>query len=411
MSALIELLNSTPSDNTCLYKLYEDYDYSIRSSAGAGEQYGDTEMLFSFDVPVDNNVAPIQDMSYMEPYHKYIDDFNSADIINEPILSEENNRYTIFPIKYATIWENYLLQKKAHWTVDEIDFSKDLHDWENKLSNSDRIFILHVLAFFASADGLVNANIKSNLIDTIKIKEAECAYGRQFDMENVHGHIYSLMIDNLVKDPIIKDKLFNSITHMPSIKQKSEWCEKWINSDKTYAHKLVAFSVVEGVYFSGSFASIFWLKTRPGKVMKGLRSSNRFIARDEALHVDLAVRLYHLLKNKLRAAVVYQIVDEALLIEIEFINSSLPCKLLGMNADLMTQYIKYVADALIVRLGYPKLYNTTNPFEYMDKIDAYVKSNFFEERTDSYSDSKVDNDRTFVIQPWALSNNPTGDTN
>lgn len=329
-------------------------------------------------------------------YNKYSYDFIN-EIVDEPILSEKSNRLTVYPIKYKNIWKNYKDQLKINWVVEEVDLSKDIYDWENTLSDNDRNFIMHVLAFFASADGIVNMNIKKNLIDQIMIKEAECAYGKQFEMENIHGEMYSLMLDTFIKDEELKNKLIESIKTMDSIKRKAEWCNKWINCDKTFAHKLVAFSIVEGVFFSGSFASIFWLKTRSGKIMQGLRKSNKFIARDENKHVELACLIYSLLKNKLKQEIVYNILEEAIEIEENFINESLPCKLLGMNAKLMSQYIKYVADRLLIELGYNKKYNVENPLEYMKKIDTFVKINFFEERNDEYSDSKIDNPREFVI--------------
>ena len=211
------------------------------------------------------------------------------------------------------------------------------------------------------------------------------------------------MLDTFVKDDKLKKKLIDSIKTMPSIKKKAEWCQRWINSDKTYAHKLVAFAIVEGVFFSGSFCSIFWLKTRKGSVMPGLVKSNRFIARDEAKHVELACLLYALLNNKLKESVIHEIIEEAVQIEDEFINASLPCRLIGMNSKLMSQYIKYVADRLLVQLGYNKKYNVENPFEYMNKIDTYVKGNFFEERNDGYSDAKIDNERVFRIDMSVIS--------
>ncbi len=334
--------------------------------------------------------------TYTSSYTKYYDDF-SASIQYEAILSNKNHRYTVLPIQYNSIWKNYKEQLKLNWVVEEVDLSKDIKDWENKLSDDDRKFIMYVLAFFASADGIVNVNIKENLIDMIKIKEAECAYGKQMEMENIHGEMYSLMLDTFIKDNTLKDNLINSISTFPSIKKKALWCKKWIDCDKTFAHKLTAFAIVEGVFFSGSFASIFWLKTRNGGIMPGLRKSNKFIARDEAKHVELACLLYSLLSNKLKESVIYDIMDEAIEIEDEFINDSLPCRLLGMNAMLMSQYIKYVADRLLVQLGYNKKYNTDNPFDFMKKIDAYSKSNFFEERNDGYSDAKIDNPRIFKI--------------
>lgn len=345
--------------------------------------------------------AVIQDVNITEPYlpsyYQYQDDFSNDTISLEPILSLTSERYTVFPICYSNVWKNYKDQLKLNWVVQEVDLSKDTHHWENNLSHYDRVFIMHILAFFSAADGIVNANIKQNLIDVVKIKEAECAYGKQFEMENVHGEMYSIMLDILIKDNDLKSRLIDSIITMPSIKSKAEWCKKWIDSDKTYAHKLVAFAIVEGVFFSGSFASIFWLKTRPGNVMPGLRKSNKFIAKDEAKHVELACILYSLLKNRLKESVVHQIIDEAVTIENQFINDSLPCKLLGMNSLLMFQYIKYVSDRLLVQLGYRKKYNVENPLEYMKKIDTFSKSNFFEERNDSYTDGKIDNDRVFVF--------------
>lgn len=330
---------------------------------------------------------------YLESYYKYSHDFSDSSIVEEDILSEKNKRYTIFPIQYQTVWKNYKTQLKNNWVVEEVDLSKDIFDWNNKLSDDDRLFLMYVLAFFAIADGLVNSNIQENLINAVTIKEAECAYGKQQEMENAHGEQYSLLVDTYIKDQTLKNNIFNSIKTMHSIKRKAEWCKKWINSDKTYAHKLVAFAIVEGVFFSGSFASIFWLKTRAGRIMPGLRKANRFIARDEATHVALAVTLYGLLHNKLKESIVYEIIDEAVTIEDEFINDSLPCKLLGMNSLLMTQYIKYVSDRLLVQLGYNKKYLVSNPFDFMNKIDTYVKNNMFEDRTDTYQDSKIDNPR------------------
>lgn len=340
---------------------------------------------------------------YIGSYRKYVSDFVNKQIMEEPILSTKSQQYTVFPIKYPTIWKNYKNQLKLNWVVEEVDLSKDVAHWDKLLSHNDKDFIMHVLAFFSAADGLVNANIKENLIDVVKIKEAECAYGKQFEMENAHGEMYSLMLDTFVKDDKLKKKLIDSIKTMPSIKKKAEWCQRWINSDKTYAHKLVAFAIVEGVFFSGSFCSIFWLKTRKGSVMPGLIKSNRFIARDEAKHVELACLLYALLNNKLKESVIYEIIEDAVQIEDEFINASLPCRLIGMNSKLMSQYIKYVADRLLVQLGYNKKYNVENPFEYMNKIDTYVKGNFFEERNDGYSDAKIDNERVFRIDMSVIS--------
>lgn len=335
--------------------------------------------------------------TYMTAYKKYRHHFQNPNILPEEILSIRSQRYTVFPIKYPTVWKNYKEQSALHWVAEEVDLSKDVYDWEKKLSDDDRYFLMHVLAFFAAADGIVNANIKENCIDVVKIKEAECAYGFQFMMENIHAEMYGLMIDTFIKDYKVKAGLIDSLKCMSSIKKKGMWCEKWIKSDTTYAHKILAFYIVESIFFSGSFCSIFWLKTRSDGIMPGLRSSNKFIARDENKHAELACIMYSLLKNKLTKEIVYEILEEAIEIEIEFITESLPCKLLGMNSESMIEYIKYVADRSLVQFGYPKKYNAENPFEFMKKIDTYVKKNMFEDREDSYSNSKIGNNRTFEI--------------
>ena len=261
---------------------------------------------------IDDNEPKIDPWTeeYLEPYQKYNTDFMDPTIKLEPILSEENSQDTVLPVRYQKVWKNYKDQQKLHWVAQEIDMSKDYEHWTQKLSKNDRIFIMHVLAFFSASDGIVNANIKKNLIDLVKIKEAECAYGAQFAMENIHGEMYSNMLDLFIShNNVLKNKLINAVKTMPSIKKKAVWCKKWIDSDKTYAHKLVAFAIVEGVFFSGSFASIFWLKTRPGSIMPGLIKSNKFIARDEAKHVELACILYSLLNNRLKEAVIYEIIE------------------------------------------------------------------------------------------------------
>lgn len=336
------------------------------------------------------------EINYLIPYFKYAHHFTQG-ISKEPILEASNARYSVYPIQYMTIWDNYKMQLKLNWVVEEIDLAKDLSDWDKKLDDNDRHFLMHVLAFFASADGIVNANIKKNLIDVITIKEAECAYGKQFEMENAHGEMYSLMIKTFIKDSATQNKCFRAIEEMPAIRRKAKWCKRWIDSDFTYAHKLFAFVIVEAVFFSGSFAAIFWLKTRPGNVMPGLRKSNKFIARDEDTHVDLAIKLYGLLQNRLKQRIVHDMMREAVLIENEFINVSLPCRLLGMNAELMLQYIQYVADYLLCDLGYDKLYNVTNPFDFVEKNDYNSRDNIFEQNGDAYTDPNIDNPRIFEI--------------
>lgn len=332
--------------------------------------------------------------TYLEAYECYRNDF-SQPLVDEPILSNRSERYTIYPIEYSTVWAIYKKMQQDNWVVEEVDLSKDSAHWA-ALSSDEKVFLMYVLAFFASADGIVNANIKANVIDKIKIKEGECAYGKQFDMENVHAEMYALMIDTFIKDYVVKDKLINAVKTLEGVQRKAKWCERWIKSNKPFAHKIIAFAIVEAIFFSGAFASIFWLKTR-GSIMPGLRKSNKFIARDEALHVLLACEIYRLLRNKLNESVVYQMLDEAIADEESFINDSLPCKLLGMNAQLMSQYIKYCADRLLVQLGYTKKYRVDNPFEFMKKIDTFCKDNFFESRNDSYSDAKINNPRHFVI--------------
>lgn len=372
----------------------------------------DTEIVFLGDGDAETEIeiesVPIleseaikkspQDDNYAIAYERYKTDFIDQNIKAEPILSEENSRYTVYPIQYKKIWDNYKSQQKLNWVVEEIDLSKDPEHWEKILNKKDRTFLLHVLAFFSAFDGIVDENLAKNLISMIKIKEGEMAYGKQFDMENVHGEMYSLMLDTFVRNNSeLKNKLINSIKTMKCVKKKADWCRRWIHSDKTFAHKLCAFAIVEGIFFSGSFASIFWLKTRSGSIMPGLRKSNKFISRDENLHVELACIIYKLLLNRIKEEVIFEIIDEAVHLEDEFINSSLPCKLLGMNAASMSQYIRYCADRLLVQLGYNKKYQVINPFEFMEKIDSQHKPNFFEERNDMYFDSKIDNVRQFEI--------------
>lgn len=326
--------------------------------------------------------------SHMDIYHHLEKDFTDK-IINEPILSEENSRFTVYPIEYKSVWNNYKNQLRVNWVVEEVDMSTDYDDWTNELTENERNFFMHILAFFASADGIVNANIKENLIDKVKIKEAECAYGKQFEMENCHGEMYSILLDVFIKDNETKNKLLNAVKYLPEIKKMKDWCYKYIEGDYTFAHKLIAFAAVEGIFFSGPFASIFWLKTKNKAILSGLRKSNKFISRDEALHVALACTIHNLLKNKLRKKIIHKIINEAVELEMEFINEAIPCALIGINKESMNDYIKYVADYLLIQLGYDKLYNVKNPFKFMEKIDLFDKNNFFEITTDNYFDSKI----------------------
>ncbi len=303
----------------------------------------------------------------------------------EPILKDNPNRYTLFPLKWADIWKAYENHKKAFWTAQEIDYSADQDDWE-KLNDDERYFIEHILAFFAGSDGIVLENLITNFCNDVQIPEARCFYGFQAMMENIHSEVYSLLIETYVKDPERKTMLFNAIETIPCVSQKADWAVKWINKDTSFAERLVAFAVVEGIFFSGSFCAIFWLKSR-GKMVKALGKSNELIARDEGLHTDFAVLLYSHLIDKLSQEKIEEIVKDAVDIEVNFICESLPCRLIGMNSTMMTQYIKFVADRLVQQLGYGKIYNTQNPFAFMDNMNLDGKTNFFEQRVTEYQHS------------------------
>jgi len=308
---------------------------------------------------------------------------------NEELLNEENSRFTLYPIKYSDIWKMYKKQQAAFWVAEEIDLSKDVEDWNNKLNDDEKHFIKYVLAFFAGSDGIVNMNLTERFINDIKIQEAKVVYNYQAMMENIHSESYSLMIDTYIKDPVEKDKILNAITTIPCITKKANWALKWINNQESFAKRLIAFAIVEGVFFSGSFCSIFWLKTR--NLLPGLSFSNELIARDESMHCDFACLLYGMLKNKLKFEEIVPIFIDAVDIEVEFICESLPCKLIGMNSELMTEYIKFVADRLLVQLGYSKIYNKSNPFPFMEQISVEGKTNFFESRVSQYQKSAVNN--------------------
>ena len=307
--------------------------------------------------------------------------------ITEPILKENPNRFVIFPIKHDAIWEMYKKSLGLFWTSEEIDLGKDLNDWP-KLKPDEQHFIKHILAFFAGSDGIVLENLGVRFMNEIQIPEAKCFYGFQIAMENIHSETYSLLIDTYIKDNDEKSKLFNAIETIPCVGKKANWALKWINDEKSnFATRLVAFAAVEGIYFSGSFCGIFWLKKRG--LMPGLTSSNELISRDEGLHTDFAVLLYSMLIEKLPEETIHDIIKEAVEIEKEFIIESIPCRLIGMNSDLMSQYIEFVADRLVVQLGYSKIYNTANPFDFMEMISMEGKTNFFEKRVMEYSKAGV----------------------
>ncbi len=305
---------------------------------------------------------------------------------DEPILKENKNRFVLFPLKHHDIWEMYKKAEASFWTAEEIDLNPDLQDWENKLNNDEKHFIKHVLAFFAASDGIVNENLAVNFMNEVQYPEARCFYGFQIMMENIHSETYSLLIDSYIKDTREKDKLFHSIDTLPCVGKKADWALKWI-SNGSFAERLIAFAAVEGIFFSGSFCSIFWLKKRG--LMPGLTFSNELISRDEGLHCDFACLLYSQLENKLSQQKVKEIITNAVSIEKEFVCDALPVRLIGMNADMMCQYIEFVADRLLVALGCPKAYNATNPFDFMELISLQGKTNFFEKRVAEYQKAGV----------------------
>ena len=310
----------------------------------------------------------------------------------EPILKENKDRFVIFPIKHHDLWEWYKKCEASFWTAEEIDLHQDLTDWSTKLNDDEKFFIKHILAFFAASDGIVNENLAENFVNEVQYSEAKFFYGFQIMMENIHSETYSLLIDTYVKDDNEKDKLFNAIETFPAIKKKADWALKWIESD-SFAERLIAFAGVEGIFFSGAFCSIFWLKKRG--LMPGLTFSNELISRDEGVHCDYAVHLHnnHLV-NKVPKERITQILTDALDIEKEFITESLPVSLIGMNAKLMTQYLEFVTDRLLVELNCDKVYNATNPFEFMDMISLQGKTNFFEKRVSEYQKAGVLNNDT-----------------
>jgi ribonucleoside-diphosphate reductase beta chain len=304
----------------------------------------------------------------------------------EPLLTENKNRFVLFPIQHDDIWQMYKKAEASFWTAEEIDLSPDLADWE-RLNDGERHFISHVLAFFAASDGIVNENLAVNFLSEVQFPEAKCFYGFQVMSENIHSETYSLLIDTYVRDSREKNKLFNALETVPCVAKKGEWALKWINSE-TFVERLIAFAAVEGIFFSGSFCSIFWLKKRG--LMPGLSFSNELISRDEGLHCEFACLLYtQYIKNKLPQERVYEIILDAVRIEKEFITDALPVALIGMNADLMAQYIEYVADFWLQRLGYEKYYNTPNPFDFMTTISLQGKTNFFEKRVGEYQKAGV----------------------
>ena len=312
--------------------------------------------------------------------------------VEEPLLKDDPNRYVLFPIQHDDIWKMYKKQMDCFWRAEEIDLSKDIDDW-NKLTANEQYFIKMVLAFFAASDGIVLENLGMRFMSEVQPAEAKAFYSFQMMMENVHSETYSQLIDTYIKEPNEKKRLFEAIDNFECIKKKADWAIKWIqDQESNFARRLVAFACVEGIFFSGSFCAIYWLKKRG--LMPGLTLSNQFISRDEGMHTDFAVLLYSKLLNKLSQEEIHKIIEEAVEIEKEFICDALPCRLIGMNATLMSQYIEFVADRLVVQLGYEKIYHSGNPFDFMEMISVENKSNFFETRVSEYSlsNKKVEED-------------------
>ena len=312
--------------------------------------------------------------------------------LSEPLLESTDERYVMFPLQYADIWELYKKQVDCFWRVEEVDLSKDLTDWA-KLTPDEKHFITMVLAFFAASDGIVLENLALRFMGDVQVAEARSFYGFQIAMENIHSEMYSLLIDTYVNDSVEKDRLFHATSNFPCITKKADWAKKWIADHRSsFASRLVAFAAIEGIFFSSSFASIYWLKKRG--ILPGLTFSNELISRDEALHTEFAILLYKKMNSKLSKKRIHEIIKEAVEIETEFITVAIPCKMIGMNCKLMTQYIQFVADRLCVQLGYEKIYNSTNPFDFMELISVESKVNFFERTNSEYAmaNKKVDDD-------------------
>ena len=315
---------------------------------------------------------------------------------SEILLKENPNRFVILPIHYPKIWEMYKKHQASFWTAEEIDLAEDIRDWDN-MKDGEKHFISHILAFFAASDGIVNENLAVNFMSEVQLPEARCYYGFQIMMENIHSETYALLIDTYIKDPIEKEKLFHAIDTIPAIKKKADWALRWITKG-TFAQRLVAFAAVEGIFFSGSFCSIFWLKKRG--LMPGLTFSNELISRDEGMHCEFACLLFSMLNNKLTQQEIYQIIEEAVSIEKEFITEALPVALIGMNAKLMQEYIEFVANVWLRELGCAPKYNASNPFDFMEMISLQGKTNFFEKRVGEYQISGIMTDtqeKTFKL--------------
>ncbi|KAK7470763.1 Ribonucleotide-diphosphate reductase (RNR), small subunit [Stygiomarasmius scandens] len=337
-----------------------------------------------------SDLAKVKGSTRTKPPHQKFREVPLED--EEPILKVSRRRFVLFPIQYQPIWQMYKKAQASFWTSEEIDLSHDMVDWNTRLTPNERYFISHILAFFAASDGIVNENLVERFSNEVQLAEARSFYGFQIMMENIHSETYSLLIDTYIKDPVEREYLFDAIETIPCVKQKAEWALKWI-SDKetTFAERLIAFAAVEGIFFSGAFAAIFWIKKRG--LMPGLTYSNELISRDEGMHTDFACLLFSYLKKRPHPDTIRRIITEAVSIEHQFMTDALPVRLIGMNATLMCQYIEFVADRLLVALGNEKYYNATNPFDFMEMISLQGKANFFEKRVADYKKAHVDPSR------------------
>lgn len=334
-----------------------------------------TKNLKNKDVEMEDEKCNAKNIEYHGPEKPVYKSKSKFDTESEPLLRENPRRFVLLPIQYKDIWQMYKKAEASFWTAEEVDLSKDKDDWIS-LSDNERYFISHVLAFFAASDGIVNENLVECFSQEVQIPEARCFYGFQIAIENIHSEMYSLLIETYIEDSMEKDRLFNAIETMPCVKKKAQWALNWINPERaSYGERIVAFASVEGIFFSGSFAAIFWLKKR-GK-MPGLTFSNELISRDEGLHCDFACLMFSYLVNKPSEEKIKEIIKDAVVIEQEFLTEALPVRLIGMNHDLMTQYIEFVADRLLVALGCSKVYNVQNPFDFMENISLEGKTNFF----------------------------------
>lgn len=316
-----------------------------------------------------------------------MDSINKINDNDEILLKKNDQRFVLFPIKYNDIYQLYKKAESSFWTVSEIDLAKDMNDWV-KLNDNERNFIKNIIGFFAASDGIIMENLASRFLNDVQIPEARAFYSYQIFNESIHSETYSLLIDTYIKDVEEKDRIFNSIENIVSIGKKANWANKWIeDKDISFSTRLIAFAIVEGIFFSGSFCAIYWIKKRG--LMPGLTFSNELISKDEGLHCEFAILLYSMIKNRIDEEIVHQIFREAVEIEKEFIVESIPCNMIGMNSELMKQYIEFVSDRLLVQLGYNKLWNSENPFDFMELISLRPKSNFFEVRVGEYAKSTI----------------------